>query len=284
MTSAYDRLTKFSAQSNEAHSPDRRSLRTAKTGTNGNAKLTGFVDTSAETSVGDDFSAGSAGSIADFGANDAAADVDNNASVNPAGALDSSSGSSGSQLTFGASSASIAETDGGFADPETEASGSGEVGSFFDTSSSSEISPTMVIPGSVTNATTTTKGTKSTGGDGTAAVVPGVEMVGAANGTQGVTATGIIEASTEADIDDTFFSTSIAETFFDGSGDASQDSASAAGPTQDGASNLLFDVFGFSNSTTSEEFGFAEADGALFVNGSTIGAGAAVFDNTTAAP
>ena len=261
----------------------RRSLRTGKAGTQGTTQLFGFAETFAETDDGDDF----ATSVAEFGANGLSADSENSASVDPAGALDSSSGSGSVTLLFGATSVTITETQDGFADPNAGASGSGEVEAFFDTSSSSDISPAMVIPGTVANATTTTKGTKgtkSTGGDGATAAVPGVEMVGAANGTQGVNVTAFIDAFSKADIDDTFFSTAQGESFFNGTGEATQDSTSAAGPTQDGESNLVADVSGFANSTTVGTDGFAEADGELELDGSTIGAGAAVFDNTTAVP
>ena len=274
-----------SFQSNEARSSARRSLRTAKTGTSGNTKLTGFVDTFSETDAND---FGFATSIADFGADPSSANTANDASVEPAGAADGSSGSTVASISFG----SLADSFGvaGQQANSTAMSGAGgEILSFYDSSSSSEITPTMLIPGTVTNATVMTKGTKgtkSTGGDGAVEAVPGVEMVGVVNGTQGVNVTGSVFGASEAVTDifeDDAFAAATTDSFFGASGEVLQDSTSVAGPTQDGESDVAVDVFGFTNAT-SEDIAESFAVGILNITGSANGAGAATFDNTTSAP
>lgn len=188
-------------------------------------------------------------------------------------------------LSFGATAfGEVIGTDDGVATGDAAASGG--ILSFYGNVAESQISPTMVIPGTVTNATIMTKGTKgtkTTGGDGDAAAVPGVEMVGVVNGTQGVIGFASVFGESETDGDtgtDAFASTS---SFVDASGEASQESTSAAGPTQDGESDMTLEIFG-DTEVTRDGYGNAEAEGDLIVNGSTVGSGFATFDNTTASP
>ena len=270
-------------QSNAKSSPRRRSLRTVKVGTGGSTQLFGFVDVFADTEIDD---AVSSDALVDFGVDGALADSSNDATVDPAGATDSAFGRTEGVLLFGARSEGLSLGD---AESDATAEAEGSIVATHSNVAESEISPAMVIPGTVANATTTTKGTKgtkSTGGDGAASAVPGVELVGAANGTQAVVGSATLfgQSETEAD-DDLAFTSAQTISFVNASGDSVQDSVSAAGPIQDGSSQLLLDAFGFTNaSSAGEDANDADAIGDLFVNGSAMGSGFATFDNTTAAP
>ena len=260
----------------------RRSLRTGNAGTSGNTALFGFVDTFAEADADDD---GFGDAETDFGTDDVSAGSNNFASVDPAGAPDSASGSTFAALDFGADVDVFAGADDD-AEATASAGGAGGIVSFYDSGAASVITPTMVIPGTVTNATVMTKGTKgtkATGGDDGAAAVPGVEMVGAAIGSQGVNATAAIFGEAEVDTGSDSFAEADTFSFFDAFGNATQVSTSAAGPTQDGASGLNIESFGILD-VEGADYGEAFANGTLNVTGSTIGSGFAVFDNTTAVP